>query len=121
MAERHRFANLEVPDRPAMEVVHVGTADTAEGHGDPNFIRCQRAVRYLLDPQILLAVTNRSEHEMHLWWVCARYHGAMDPLFSLAGKRALVTGGARGIGFAIAEALSTAGASVILNGRTPPA
>ena len=34
-------------------------------------------------------------------------------LFSLAGKRALVTGTARGIGFAIAEGLATAGASVI--------
>jgi gluconate 5-dehydrogenase len=42
-------------------------------------------------------------------------------LFSLAGKRALVTGAARGIGFAIAEGLSMAGASVILNGRTPTA
>src|SRR5580700_1714777 len=42
-------------------------------------------------------------------------------LFSLAGRRALVTGAARGIGFAIAESLSTAGASVILNGRTPAA
>ena len=30
-------------------------------------------------------------------------------LFSLAGKRALVTGAARGIGFAIAEGLSTRG------------
>jgi len=42
-------------------------------------------------------------------------------LFSLAGKRALVTGAARGIGFAIADALAAAGASVILNGRTPAA
>jgi gluconate 5-dehydrogenase len=42
-------------------------------------------------------------------------------IFSLAGRRALVTGAARGIGFAIAEALSTAGAGVILNGRTPAA
>ena len=38
-------------------------------------------------------------------------------LFSLAGKRALITGSSRGIGFAIAAALAGAGADVILNGR----
>lgn len=37
--------------------------------------------------------------------------------FSLAGKRALVTGSSRGIGLALARALGSAGASVILNGR----
>lgn len=39
-------------------------------------------------------------------------------LFSLAGKRALVTGASRGIGYAIATALAGAGAHVVLNGRT---
>ena len=39
-------------------------------------------------------------------------------LFSLEGRTALITGAARGIGFSIAEALATAGASVILNGRS---
>jgi gluconate 5-dehydrogenase len=38
-------------------------------------------------------------------------------LFSLAGRRALVTGSSRGIGFAIAGALAGAGADVILNAR----
>jgi len=38
-------------------------------------------------------------------------------MFSLAGKRALVTGSSRGIGFAIAGALAGAGADIILNSR----
>jgi gluconate 5-dehydrogenase len=38
-------------------------------------------------------------------------------LFNLAGRRALITGSSRGIGFGIAEALAGAGAQVILNGR----
>jgi gluconate 5-dehydrogenase len=37
--------------------------------------------------------------------------------FSLAGKRALITGSSRGIGFGLAEALGGAGAEIILNGR----
>ena len=43
----------------------------------------------------------------------------MDSLsmFSLAGKRALVTGSSRGIGLAIAAALAGAGADVVLNAR----
>ncbi|MEO8756384.1 MAG: glucose 1-dehydrogenase [Devosia sp.] len=43
----------------------------------------------------------------------------MDRLsqFSLAGKRALVTGSSRGIGFALATALADAGAELILNSR----
>src|SRR5690606_739483 len=38
-------------------------------------------------------------------------------LFSLKGKRALVTGAAQGIGFILAKGLSQAGAEVILNAR----
>jgi len=41
----------------------------------------------------------------------------MSDLFSLAGKRALVTGSSQGIGFALARGLAAAGASIVLNGR----
>lgn len=38
-------------------------------------------------------------------------------LFSLSGKRALVTGASRGIGLTLARGLAEAGAEVVLNGR----
>lgn len=41
------------------------------------------------------------------------------PLFSLAGRRALITGSSQGIGLALAAGLAEAGATVILNGRDP--
>ncbi len=41
----------------------------------------------------------------------------MSDLFSLAGKRALITGSSQGIGYALAKGLIDAGAQVILNGR----
>jgi gluconate 5-dehydrogenase len=44
--------------------------------------------------------------------------GLASTLFDLQGRIALITGAARGIGYALAEALSQAGARVVLNGRT---
>ncbi len=41
----------------------------------------------------------------------------MSDLFSLKGKRALVTGSSQGIGMALARGLAEAGAEVVLNGR----
>ena len=41
----------------------------------------------------------------------------MSDLFSLKGKRALITGSSQGIGMALAKGLSDAGAEVVLNGR----
>ncbi len=41
----------------------------------------------------------------------------MTALFDLTGKRALVTGSSRGIGYALACGLAEAGADVVLNGR----
>jgi len=40
-----------------------------------------------------------------------------NELFSLSGKRALVTGSSQGIGFALAKGLAAAGAEIVLNGR----
>ena len=39
-------------------------------------------------------------------------------MFSLQGRRALVTGSGQGIGLALAQALAQAGAAVVLNGRS---
>ena len=41
----------------------------------------------------------------------------IQELFTLAGKTILITGSSRGIGFALAQGLGKAGATIILNGR----
>ncbi|MEL6641529.1 MAG: SDR family oxidoreductase [Pseudomonadota bacterium] len=41
----------------------------------------------------------------------------MSELFSLSGKRALITGSSQGIGLALAKGLADAGAEIVLNGR----
>ena len=41
------------------------------------------------------------------------------PMFDVAGSAALVTGSSRGIGFALARGLLSAGVSVVVNGRDP--
>ena len=41
----------------------------------------------------------------------------VQDLFGLSGKRALITGSSKGIGYALARGLSGAGAEIIINGR----
>ena len=41
----------------------------------------------------------------------------MSDMFSLSDRVALVTGASRGLGFAMAEAIASQGAHVVLNGR----
>ncbi|APX14145.1 SDR family oxidoreductase [Tateyamaria omphalii] len=41
----------------------------------------------------------------------------MSDLFTLAGRRALITGSSQGIGLALAKGLADAGAEIVLNGR----
>lgn len=41
----------------------------------------------------------------------------LQDLFGLSGKRALITGSSKGIGYALARGLSGAGAEIVINGR----
>nr|VFK40013.1 MAG: gluconate 5-dehydrogenase [Candidatus Kentron sp. TC] len=51
----------------------------------------------------------------------AKGNGAVEALFDLSGRGALVTGGSRGIGKAIAQVLIQAGAEVAITGRSQQA
>ena len=44
---------------------------------------------------------------------------SLNKLFDLSGRRAIVTGGSRGLGLQIAEALGEQGAQVLLSARKP--
>jgi gluconate 5-dehydrogenase len=46
-----------------------------------------------------------------------RTHYMSTTLFNLKGKRALITGSSQGLGYAMAEGMGKAGATLILNGR----
>ena len=63
---------------------------------------------------IILAVVVRPHPQSS----AQRLGQSMHNLFSLAGRRALVTGSGQGIGFGLARGLAEHGATVILNGRT---
>lgn len=52
--------------------------------------------------------------------VCRLVADYLHELFSLDGRRALVTGGSSGIGYAMAEALGRAGAELVLVARREP-
>jgi hypothetical protein len=75
-----------------MQIVRVSTSSVHD-----QLTQCNPATT---DSLPRLSVASREEHTMSEK--------------SLAGRKALVTGGARGIGAAIAEALAHAGASVMI-------
>ena len=72
MAERHRLAYRKISHGAAMVVMQVGAANSAERDADADLIGRERSVLDLLDPQILFAVANRSEHQTLLPQECVR-------------------------------------------------
>jgi NAD(P)-dependent dehydrogenase (short-subunit alcohol dehydrogenase family) len=86
--------------------------DTNYGRGTPKFHRATPEKGYS-DASKRRRVTNTTAID---WTFTALYASCMD-VFSLQGRRALVTGASRGIGAATAIGLDRAGARVALSGR----
>lgn len=59
----------------------------------------------------------RSSTANELNRICSKANVMTHPLFDLSGRTALVTGSSRGIGFALAQGLAEAGATVVVNSR----
>src|SRR5690606_23823673 len=78
---------------------------------------CPRATRYERSKRLPRAGQQPSPPRMRDPSIgTVQENDLSNPLFSLEGRTALVTGSSRGLGLAIATGLAEAGASLVLNG-----